>query len=205
MARLDIVSGPSGAGKSTFAQSQPDWECVLNIDTLETELGDRELAAAVMEEEVAMRIAGGGNFTIDHVIDADAIERWIEPARALGFEVIAWCLGCDDVETPMTRVRQRKHHGGHGADDSAVRGLHATALGGFGMLTLAADESVLIDTASAEPQIVSIIHRFETTRIETEAPAWAQELTEGLPERTSAAAAPAWASGRIAGKTLNGR
>ena len=185
MRRLDIVSGPSGAGKSTFVAHQSDWSNIANIDTLERELGSRELAVTAMEEVIWDAIGAGEHLVIDHVVDTDAIERWIEPAIEYGYQATAWLMANDHPEVQMTRVRHRKHHGGHGGDDREVRALHSQALGAFGTLTLLCQHNVLIDTARTEPAIAAIIERFEYTTYTEQCPTWAQELTEGLTHKST--------------------
>ena len=178
--RLEVVSGPSGAGKSTFAAAQRDWTHVVNIDALEAQMGSREAAAEQMHEAVCEHVDARRSFVIDHVVDSEAIRRWVEPAVRAGYQAWGWLLGTDAAETVMTRVRQRKIEGGHGTDDEGVRALHGDALGGFGTLTLLCHRSVLIDTSRTRARIAAVIEGFEFTPDHDEMPEWAQELTAGL-------------------------
>ena len=178
--RLEVVSGPSGAGKSTFAAAQRDWAHVVNIDTLEAQMGSREAAVAQMHEMVRDHIDGRRSFAIDHVVDSEAVKQWVEPAIRAGYQAWGWLLGTDAAETVMTRVRQRKVEGGHGTDDEGVRALHADALGGFGILSLVCQRSVLIDTSRTQARIAAVIEGFEFTPDHDDMPPWAQELTAGL-------------------------
>ena len=178
--RLNVVSGPSGAGKSTFSATQEDWPEAANIDTLEKTLGSREAAFETMNEIIEQRINEREDFVIDHVVDNEAIKTWVEPAIVAGYDVWGWLLATDQPETTMTRVRQRKHEGGHGTDDEGVRALHAHALGGFGELSLVCHHSVLIDVSNTKAEISAVIEGFEYTPDTENMPAWVDELTEGL-------------------------
>lgn len=185
MPHIDIVTGPSGAGKSTFVSFQQDWTNVWNLDDLERSSGNRDAALRRMDRGIRDDLQHRRPLVIDHIVDSEALEQWIEPARKAGYSMHAWLLSGDNPRIHVRRVRQRRAEGGHGAPDQVVRALHDQALGSFGALTLLCDRTFLIDSSSKRPALVSSIARFEYARLGDKRPRWAEELTSGLVETKS--------------------
>lgn len=186
MRALDIVTGPSGAGKSTFIEAQADWTNVWNLDTLERRSHSRVRALKLMNEGIQRDIRDGRPLIIDHIVDSEAIRCWIEPAKRAGYTIRGRLLGNDHRSLHVTRVRQRRRAGGHGASNDIVQALHHQALSGFGELTVLCDQSFLVDTGTRKPRVLGIIQGFAWAKTLDRLPAWADELTTGLPAmRTS--------------------
>ena len=180
MTTMHVITGPSGTGKSTFAAQQPDWTPVWNLDDIEAAGYDRDTSLSLMDREIREAIAHRDDDVIDHIVDTEAINAWITPARDAGYTITAWLLANDDPELHVARVAQRQADGGHGAPPDIVRALHTHALGGFPELALIAHQSVLIDTADLAPRPIALIEGFEASLQACPIPQWAEEITGGF-------------------------
>lgn len=117
-----IISGPNGAGKSTFTdellRTRYALGEIVNPDMIAAALpgpsATRELRAGreTLRRTRAL-IANGATFSRETTLSSGEILRTMRAAKAAGFEVNAFFVGVDRLDTSQSRVRQRVTQGGH--------------------------------------------------------------------------------------------
>lgn len=119
--KLYIIAGANGSGKTTFAKSFSQIHNLyfINADEIAKELDPENItkhqvkAGRIFFQELNKRLEEKNSFVIETTLSGKYLVKYINKARANGFEIEMIYLFLENPETNITRVTHRVLNGGH--------------------------------------------------------------------------------------------
>jgi len=139
--KILIIAGPNGAGKTTFARAflPQEAQCprFINADLIAAGLSPfaPEQAAIkagrIMLQEMVEHAQRRMGFAFETTLAGLGYLRHIRQWRGMGYRVILYFLGLQNVETAIVRVAERVKQSGHHISEPVIRRRFAAGLRNF--------------------------------------------------------------------------
>ena len=149
-----VFAGPNGSGKSTVARGLSPFGTYVNADEIKKELDLTDLEAAQQAEALRNKLlARRADFSFETVLSTGRNLRFLEKAKAQGYEIYCvYVLTCDE-NINIARVRARVAAGGHDVPEEKIRTRYHRALALVPRLMEICDILLLYDN-SVKPSLI---------------------------------------------------
>ena len=125
---LLLVGGPNGAGKTTFATEYVAQKgCTyLGADAIAYEMAPDDVASVAVAagREFIYRLdallKAGETAIVESTLAGKSLAKWLERAKAEGYEVTVIYVMIDSAEKSLQRVKERVNQGGHDVPEADV-------------------------------------------------------------------------------------
>ena len=157
--KLTLIAGANGSGKTTLTR----WNAelfrsipVLDPDSIGKPLQPTSSAAFPIEgARQVLKSAGdhlrrATSFAVETTLSGKNYLRMLLDARRRGFEIVLIYIGTDNVETNLSRVRQRVLAGGHDVPETDVRRRYLRSLANLPIAAKRSDYTILFDNSTKE-------------------------------------------------------
>lgn len=150
-----IVAGVNGAGKSTLYQTVPQLfqdTQRINADEILNKNGgdwrknsDNMKAMREVVKQMNQAIESKRSFHQETTLSGQGQKKWIEKAKAQGYEVNLFYVGIDNADLAIQRVKQRVEKGGHGIPDELIKKRYSQSLKNLEYIAPLCDNVMLYD------------------------------------------------------------
>ncbi|MDN6779950.1 MAG: zeta toxin family protein [Lactobacillus sp.] len=150
-----IIAGVNGAGKSTLYQTVPQLfqdTQRINADEILNKNGgdwrknsDNMKAMREVVKQMNQAIESKRSFHQETTLSGQGQKKWIEKAKAQGYEVNLFYVGIDNADLAIQRVKQRVEKGGHGIPDELIKKRYSQSLKNLEYIAPLCDNVMLYD------------------------------------------------------------
>lgn len=171
---LVVLAGPNGVGKTTFAHANlADFiktDAFLNADDIARGIRPNDVAAVAiaaarqMLRERRSRLALRCSFCIETTLATRSLLRFVEEAKAIGYQTRLIFLFTPFPQLNELRVKQRVMAGGHNIDTETINRRHRSGLMMLADYWDACDEAVLFDARTERP-LEALVKESGSTKI----------------------------------------
>jgi predicted ABC-type ATPase len=152
-----VFAGCNGAGKSTLIEHFDEaFVIVINPDTIAKRLNPDDPRSVDLSagkqaiKEINDALAQGISFAVETTLSGQLILNQMKKARELGYRVILYYIGLQDVQMHIDRVRTRVLEGGHFIATKDIIRRYDLSLANLKIASKVADVIVVIDNSGEE-------------------------------------------------------
>ena len=165
MKRYILFAGVNGAGKTTLYQSVSDYKEIprVNMDEIVRKIGswknskDVAKAGMIATRKIRNYLNEGLSFNQETTLCGKSIIYNINKAKELGYEVILFYIGLDNVEIAKKRVAQRVLDGGHGIPEVDIVRRYTESLNNLKKIILVCDYVKIYDNTVSFVKVASFV------------------------------------------------
>ncbi len=188
-----VLAGPNGVGKTTFAHANLgdliEAGAFLNADDIARVINPSDVAAVAtaaarrMLVERRSRLTSGRSFCVETTLATRSLLRFVEEAKAAGFQTRLIFLFTPFPQLNELRVKQRVMAGGHNIATETINRRHRAGLMMLADYWDACDEAVLFDARTERPQEALVKDEGRTKIVDRFGWRWLQARLKALGAR----------------------
>ena len=163
MKKYILFAGVNGAGKTTLYQTDRYYREIprINMDEIVRSFGSwkdsKDVSRAGM---MAVRMLKdyfdrGISFNQETTLCGKSVICNINKAHKLGYQVILYYVGVDNVEIAKERVRERVQNGGHGIPEEDIERRYSESLANLKVVLPICDRTILFDNTYSFTKIAA--------------------------------------------------
>ncbi len=188
-----IFAGINGAGKTALynvLEPGTDLGLRVSVDDIAASLGDwRDTLVQLKAARAAMKLLAESiekkiSINQETTLPGEAIVRYAKLAKELGYKIILYFVGIENVELAIERVKSRVAKGGHGIEEAVIRKRFASLSDNLKRLLPYCDIAYFYDNSQKFRQ-VALMRNGVLIDIDPDMPLWLR-FVPGSPEYTGA-------------------
>ncbi|MGF7535494.1 zeta toxin family protein [Bacillus mexicanus] len=187
---LIVFAGNNGSGKSTIRRSILEKSLYVSTN-IDTDLTAKRLRAEGVKSadrrasELVLRLieslfAKKESFSLETTLSGKGAMRRIKEAEELGYYVIMYFVGLDNVELNINRVKVRVSNGGHDISDDDIKNRETSTINNLLEVNEYIDYLQVLDNSGKEARGVFVKENNQMTYLTNCVPKWCEVIEKSL-------------------------